>query len=81
MSAYEREQQNDSRLDELASKVSALRGVTVDIYDSARDQHVLDNTVRLFSSFPHPPYTPFAIPSPLAFHACAAFPPKHVNNY
>ncbi|USP79631.1 uncharacterized protein yc1106_06905 [Curvularia clavata] len=45
MSAYEREQQNDSRLDELASKVSALRGVTIDIYDSARDQHVIDSTV------------------------------------
>ncbi|EMD64323.1 hypothetical protein COCC4DRAFT_137426 [Bipolaris maydis ATCC 48331] len=50
MSAYEREQQNDSRLDELASKVSALRGVTVDIYDSARDQHVLDNTNETFSN-------------------------------
>ena len=44
--AYEREQQNNSRLDELASKVSALRGVTIDIYDNARDQHVIDSTVR-----------------------------------
>jgi len=43
--AYEREQQNNSRLDELASKVSALRGVTIDIYDNARDQHVIDSTV------------------------------------
>lgn len=42
--------QNDSRLDELASKVSALRGVTIDIYDSARDQNVIDSTVR---PFPH----------------------------
>ncbi|KAH6865684.1 hypothetical protein BKA58DRAFT_442457 [Alternaria rosae] len=42
--AYEREQQNNSRLDELASKVSALRGVTIDIYDNARDQHVIDST-------------------------------------
>jgi hypothetical protein len=41
-----RTRQNDSRLDELASKVSALRGITVDIYDSARDQHVIDSTVR-----------------------------------
>ncbi|KAL1618540.1 hypothetical protein SLS56_010514 [Neofusicoccum ribis] len=46
--AYERERQNNSRLDELASKVSALRGVTIDIYDNARDQRVLDNTVRAF---------------------------------
>ncbi|CAO2647521.1 Nn.00g084430.m01.CDS01 [Neocucurbitaria sp. VM-36] len=49
--AYEREQQNNGRLDELASKVSALRGVTIDIYDSARDQHVIDSTSETFSSF------------------------------
>lgn len=46
--AYERERQNNSRLDELSAKVSALRGVTVDIYDNARAQDVIDNTVRLF---------------------------------
>ena len=45
--AYERERQNNSRLDELASKVSALRGVTIDIYDNARDQTIIDSTVRL----------------------------------
>ena len=45
--AYERERQNNSRLDELANKVSALRGVTIDIYDNARDQGVIDSTVRL----------------------------------
>ncbi|KAK1916587.1 hypothetical protein P3342_012211 [Pyrenophora teres f. teres] len=49
--AYEREQQNNSRLDELASKVSALRGVTIDIYDNARDQDVIDSTSDTFSSF------------------------------
>ncbi|KAH7069822.1 hypothetical protein BKA63DRAFT_476823 [Paraphoma chrysanthemicola] len=49
--AYEREQQNNSRLDDLASKVSALRGVTIDIYDNARDQHVIDSTSETFSSF------------------------------
>ena len=43
--AYERERQNDSRLTELAAKVTALRGVTVDIYDNARAQDVIDNTV------------------------------------
>lgn len=44
--AYERESQNNSRLEELSAKVSALRGVTVDIYDNARAQDVIDNTVR-----------------------------------
>ncbi|PMD13558.1 hypothetical protein NA56DRAFT_420732 [Hyaloscypha hepaticicola] len=48
--AYERERQNNSRLAELSSKVSALRGVTVDIYDNARAQDVIDNTSDTFSS-------------------------------
>lgn len=48
--AYERERQNNSRLDELSAKVTALRGVTIDIYDNARDQGVIDSTVR-HSSF------------------------------
>jgi blocked-early-in-transport protein 1 len=43
--AYERERQNNARLDELSAKVSALRGVTIDIYDHARAQDVIDNTV------------------------------------
>jgi blocked-early-in-transport protein 1 len=43
--AYERERQNNSRLSELSAKVTALRGVTVDIYDNARSQEVIDNTV------------------------------------
>jgi hypothetical protein len=43
--AYERERQNNSRLDELSSKVSALRGVTINIYDNARDQSLLDSNV------------------------------------
>lgn len=50
--AYERERQNNSRLDELSSKVSALRGVTIDIYDNARAQDVIDNTVRPSLSTP-----------------------------
>ena len=45
--AYERERQNNSRLDELSAKVSALRGVTIDIYDNAREQGVIDSTVRI----------------------------------
>ncbi|ROW02980.1 hypothetical protein VMCG_05713 [Cytospora schulzeri] len=48
--AYERERQNNSRLDELSSKVSALRGVTIDIYDNARAQDVIDNTSDTFST-------------------------------
>ncbi|KAK0514936.1 hypothetical protein JMJ35_002315 [Cladonia borealis] len=48
--AYDREQQNNSRLDELSSKVSALRSVTVNIYDNARDQNVIDNSSEVFSS-------------------------------
>ncbi|OAF55562.1 hypothetical protein VC83_07643 [Pseudogymnoascus destructans] len=48
--SYDRERQNDSRLDELSAKVSALRGVTVDIYDNARAQDVIDNTSDTFSS-------------------------------
>ncbi|KAI1322835.1 hypothetical protein F5Y16DRAFT_404016 [Xylariaceae sp. FL0255] len=48
--AYERERQNNSRLEELSSKVSALRGVTVDIYDNARAQDVIDHTSDTFSS-------------------------------
>ncbi|TGO33085.1 hypothetical protein BHYA_0267g00020 [Botrytis hyacinthi] len=48
--AYERERQNNSRLNELSAKVSALRGVTVDIYDNARAQDVIDNTSDTFSS-------------------------------
>ncbi|KAG9243884.1 hypothetical protein BJ878DRAFT_422615 [Calycina marina] len=48
--AYERERQNDSRLSDLSAKVTALRGVTVDIYDNARAQDVIDNTSDTFSS-------------------------------
>ncbi|KAF2745344.1 hypothetical protein M011DRAFT_406728 [Sporormia fimetaria CBS 119925] len=49
--AYERERQNNTRLEELASKVHALRGVTIDIYDNARDHAVIDSTSETFSSF------------------------------
>lgn len=52
--AYERERQNNARLDELSHKVSALRGVTVDIYDNARAQDVIDNSVSLLP-IPIPP--------------------------
>ncbi|KAK3941686.1 hypothetical protein QBC46DRAFT_340401 [Diplogelasinospora grovesii] len=48
--AYERERQNNARLDELSAKVSALRGVTIDIYDQARAHEVIDSTNETFSS-------------------------------
>lgn len=49
--AYEREQQNNALLSSLSSKVSALRSVTIDIHDHARDQDTLDNSNEVFSSF------------------------------
>lgn len=63
--AYERERQNNSRLDELSAKVSALRGVTIDIYDNARAQDVIDNTVRPSLSKPPPPLCRLP-PAPIA---------------
>ncbi|KMK63120.1 hypothetical protein Y699_03950 [Aspergillus fumigatus Z5] len=44
--AYEREQQNNALLNSLSSKVSALKSVTIDIYDNARDHETLDHSVR-----------------------------------
>ncbi|KAJ5940147.1 hypothetical protein N7516_000315 [Penicillium verrucosum] len=49
--AYEREQQNNALLNSLSTKVSALRSVTIDIHDNARDQGTLDHTGDVFSSF------------------------------
>ncbi|KAH8887707.1 hypothetical protein GQ53DRAFT_290641 [Thozetella sp. PMI_491] len=48
--AFERERQNNARLDELSAKVSALRGVTIDIYDNAREHSVIDSTSETFST-------------------------------
>lgn len=58
--AYERERQNNSRLEELSNKVSTLRGVTVGIYDQASSQGLIDNTV----SWSPVPFT--ALTSPAA---------------
>ena len=41
-----RDRQNNALLDGLASKVSALRDVTVDIYDNARNHELIDANVR-----------------------------------
>jgi len=49
--SYDRESQNNALLSELSSKVSALRGVTIDIYDNARDQGMIDSANDTFSSF------------------------------
>ncbi|KAK0739174.1 hypothetical protein B0T21DRAFT_284206 [Apiosordaria backusii] len=48
--SYERERQNNARLDELSAKVSALRGVTIDIYDHARNHELIDSSTETFSS-------------------------------
>lgn len=64
--AYERERQNNSRLDELSSKVSALRGVTIDIYDNARAQDVIDNTVRIHPLLP-PKQSLLSFPCPSTY--------------
>ncbi|KAJ5755681.1 hypothetical protein N7533_005224 [Penicillium manginii] len=48
---YEREQQNNALLNSLSSKVSALRSVTIDIHDQARDQDMIENSSEAFSSF------------------------------
>ncbi|ORY74342.1 hypothetical protein BCR37DRAFT_395790 [Protomyces lactucae-debilis] len=43
--------QNDARLDELAGKVSALRGVTIDINRQAADHSFIDANAERFSNF------------------------------
>ncbi|PGH11058.1 hypothetical protein AJ79_05100 [Helicocarpus griseus UAMH5409] len=48
--AYVREQQNNALLDSLAQKTNALKSVTIDIYDNARDHSTLENTSEVFSS-------------------------------
>jgi blocked-early-in-transport protein 1 len=55
--AYERERQNNALLDTLGSKVTALRDVTLDIHDNARNHDLLDSNVRRspLSSLAPPP--------------------------
>lgn len=47
MSAYQREEQNNTRLEELASKISSLRSVTNDIHAQASDYSLIDSTVSM----------------------------------
>ncbi|KAI5289452.1 hypothetical protein KEM54_003839 [Ascosphaera aggregata] len=48
--AYSREEQNNALLDSLSSKTSALKSITLNIYDQARDQETIHNTSEVFSS-------------------------------
>lgn len=48
--AYAREEQNNALLSSLSQKTSALKHITLDIYDNARNQSTLDNTNEVFSS-------------------------------
>lgn len=41
------DRQNNALLNSLSSKVSALKSVTVDIHDNARDHDTLDHSVCL----------------------------------
>ncbi|KIV92001.1 hypothetical protein PV10_06483 [Exophiala mesophila] len=48
--AYAREEQNNALLASLSQKTSALKHITLDIYDNARSQDTLDNTNEVFSN-------------------------------
>ncbi|KAJ2801173.1 hypothetical protein H4S07_005002 [Coemansia furcata] len=50
--AFEMEQQNNRHLDSLASKVSMLHSVSLNIHDDVNDQNrLLDNTSETFNRF------------------------------
>jgi blocked-early-in-transport protein 1 len=42
--------QNNARLSELAGKVTALRGVTVDIYNNASDHSMIERNTEVFQN-------------------------------
>lgn len=54
--SYEKYRQNNAHLSSLSSKVSALRSVTMDIHDNARDHETLDHSVRSPSFLSVPKY-------------------------
>lgn len=54
--------QNNALLNSLAQKTSALKSVTIDIYDNARNHETIDNTV-----LPPPPILPALGPGLLTF--------------
>lgn len=45
--SYDHESQNNTHLATLSTKVAALRSTTIDIYDHARNQEVIDSNVRM----------------------------------
>ncbi|KZZ87364.1 hypothetical protein AAP_05745 [Ascosphaera apis ARSEF 7405] len=48
--AYAREEQNNELLNSLSQKTSALKSITLNIYDQARDQETIHHTSEVFSS-------------------------------
>ncbi|KAK7204609.1 hypothetical protein BZA70DRAFT_279577 [Myxozyma melibiosi] len=48
--AYDRESQNDRRLNDLASKLSTLRQVTTDINTQASDSSFIQSSTEAFSN-------------------------------
>ncbi|KAK9353913.1 hypothetical protein V1505DRAFT_367638 [Lipomyces doorenjongii] len=48
--AYDREAQNDSRLDDLASKLSSLRQVTSDIHNQASETSFIQSSSEAFTT-------------------------------
>ncbi|KAI5303148.1 hypothetical protein KEM56_007858 [Ascosphaera pollenicola] len=48
--AYSREEQNNELLNSLSQKTSALKSITLNIYDQARDQETINHTSEVFSS-------------------------------
>ncbi|KAK9493177.1 hypothetical protein V1508DRAFT_439148 [Lipomyces doorenjongii] len=48
--AYDREAQNDSRLDDLASKLSSLRQVTSDIHNQASETSFIHSSSEAFTT-------------------------------
>ncbi|CAN6659393.1 protein transport protein Sft1p [Trichomonascus vanleenenianus] len=48
--AYQQEEQNESRLNDLASKITALRNVTNDIHAHASDYSLIDSTADTMSN-------------------------------
>lgn len=48
--AYAREEQNNALISSLQAKSSQLKHITLNIYDNARDQDMLNNTNEAFSN-------------------------------
>lgn len=53
--------QNNALLNSLAQKTSALKSVTIDIYDNARNHETIDSTVTTSSLYPILPLPRFCL--------------------